>query len=211
MRVTLDANLSPRLASTKVFDLKEKDAAQDEVKIEAVLRWLSAHPTWLMILDNVDDEKAVAEVNRLMARLQHGHVIVTGRASNFPGVRCASSNSMCLKRTSRPHSFWIAQVTTECDPPTIPLKRARSPARELLAVLRSRARNQAAALHRQQEKAVIMALRAISNCGVRGRGEVVRSAGSIQTLSPMAAIRALPRHGRRRLIASLRRAVACSD
>ena len=81
--VTLDANLAA-LASTKVLDLKEKDAAQDEVKIEAVLRWLSAHPTWLMILDNVDDEKAVAGVNRLMARLQHGHVIVTGRASNFP-------------------------------------------------------------------------------------------------------------------------------
>jgi hypothetical protein len=28
-------------------------------KIEAVLRWLEAHPTWLMILDNVDDKEAV--------------------------------------------------------------------------------------------------------------------------------------------------------
>ena len=44
----------------------------------------SAHPTWLMILDNVDDEKAVTAISRLMVRLKGGHVIVTARASNFP-------------------------------------------------------------------------------------------------------------------------------
>ena len=54
------------------------------MKIEAVLRWLEAHPTWLMILDNVDDDKAVAAVTKLMARLKGGHVIVTARAANFP-------------------------------------------------------------------------------------------------------------------------------
>ena len=54
------------------------------MKIEAALRWLEAHPTWLMIVDNVDDEKAVAAVGRLMARLRGGHVIVTARAANFP-------------------------------------------------------------------------------------------------------------------------------
>ena len=37
-----------------------------------------------MILDNVDDEKAVAAVGKLMARLKGGHVIVTARAANFP-------------------------------------------------------------------------------------------------------------------------------
>ena len=54
------------------------------MKIEAVLRWLEAHPTWLMILDNVDTPEAVAAVGRLMARLRGGRVIVTARASNFP-------------------------------------------------------------------------------------------------------------------------------
>ncbi len=80
---TLDANLAA-LAGRSVLGLPEKEAAHDAVKIEAALRWLEAHPTWLMILDNVDDEKAVATVNKLMARLKGGHVIVTARAANFP-------------------------------------------------------------------------------------------------------------------------------
>ena len=39
-----------------------------------------------MILDNVDDDEAVAAVTKLMPRLKGGHVIVTARAANFPGV-----------------------------------------------------------------------------------------------------------------------------
>ena len=80
---TLDAGLAA-LVGAEVLDLPEKEAPQDAIKIEAVLRWLEAHPNWLMILDNVDDEKAVAAVSKLMARLKGGHVIVTARASNFP-------------------------------------------------------------------------------------------------------------------------------
>src|SRR6202034_175788 len=57
-------------------------------KIPAVLRWLESNPTWLMILDNVDDRAAVVEVAKLMPRLKGGHVVITARASNFPaGVR----------------------------------------------------------------------------------------------------------------------------
>jgi hypothetical protein len=81
--LTLDANLSA-LARTEALDLVEKDAQQDAAKIEAALRWLEAHPTWLMVLDNVDDELAVAGVSRLMARLKGGYVIVTACAANFP-------------------------------------------------------------------------------------------------------------------------------
>ena len=71
------------LAGSEVLDLND-EAREDEVKIEAVLRWLAAHPTWLLILDNVDDEQAVAAAIRLLPRLMGGHVIVTARASNFP-------------------------------------------------------------------------------------------------------------------------------
>jgi Domain of unknown function (DUF4062) len=80
---TLETNLAA-LAGPSVLDLKESKEPQDAVKIEAALRWLDAHPTWLMILDNVDDEKAIAAVDKLMARLKGGHVIITARASNFP-------------------------------------------------------------------------------------------------------------------------------
>ena len=55
------------------------------MKIKAVLDWLEAHPTWLLILDNVDDEKTVAAVGEWMRRLKGGHVVVTARAANFPG------------------------------------------------------------------------------------------------------------------------------
>ena len=76
------------LTAFEILDLPEKEARDDATKITAVLRWLEANPTWLMILDNVDDRAAVAEVAKLMPRLKGGHVVVTARASNFPaGVR----------------------------------------------------------------------------------------------------------------------------
>ncbi len=80
---TLDANLAA-LAGPDVLDVAEEDAPRDAAKIVGALRWLEAHPTWLMILDNVDDEKAVAAVCKLMPRLKGGHMIVTARAANFP-------------------------------------------------------------------------------------------------------------------------------
>jgi tetratricopeptide (TPR) repeat protein len=80
---TLNAGLAG-LAGAEVLELPEKEAREDEGKIAAVLHWLEANPTWLLILDNVDDEKAVAAVAILMPRLKGGHVVVTGRAANFP-------------------------------------------------------------------------------------------------------------------------------
>ena len=58
---TLNASLAA-LADHDVLDLPETDAREEAAKIAAVLRWLEAHPTWLLILDNIDDEKAVAAV-----------------------------------------------------------------------------------------------------------------------------------------------------
>jgi tetratricopeptide (TPR) repeat protein len=76
------------LTAFETLDLPEKEARDDATKITAVLRWLEANPTWLMILDNVDDRAAVAEVAKLIPRLKGGHVVITARASNFPaGVR----------------------------------------------------------------------------------------------------------------------------
>jgi hypothetical protein len=76
------------LTAFEVLNLPEKEARDDATKITAVLQWLELNPTWLMILDNVDDGAAVAEVAKLMPRLKNGHVVITARASNFPaGVR----------------------------------------------------------------------------------------------------------------------------
>jgi hypothetical protein len=78
----LDAGLAA-LAGPDILDLPEKNADEDEVKIPAALGWPENHPGWLMILDNVDDAKAAAAVENLLARLRGGQVIVTGRISNF--------------------------------------------------------------------------------------------------------------------------------
>lgn len=79
---TLDANIAA-LVGAEVLDLAQEEASEDVTKIEAVLRWLEANPTWLLILDNVDDAKAVAAVGQLVARLKGGHVIVTARSAIF--------------------------------------------------------------------------------------------------------------------------------
>jgi tetratricopeptide (TPR) repeat protein len=79
----LDAGLAG-LTVFEILDLPEKEARDDATKITAVLRWLEANPTWLMILDNVDDRAAVAAAAKLMPRLKGGHVVITARASNFP-------------------------------------------------------------------------------------------------------------------------------
>jgi tetratricopeptide (TPR) repeat protein len=81
----LNANLAALVGAFLLY-LPEKGAREDAAKIEAVLRWLEASPTWLLILDNVDDSDAVAAVTALMPRLNGGHVIVTARAANFPAT-----------------------------------------------------------------------------------------------------------------------------
>jgi len=82
---TLNSSLAA-LAGADILDLPEKDAHEGSAQVAGVLRWLAAHPTWLMILDNVDDEKAVAAVANLIARLRNGHVIVTARATMLPAA-----------------------------------------------------------------------------------------------------------------------------
>ena len=69
----LNAGLAA-LTTFEILDLPEKEARDDATKITAVLRWLELNPTWLMILDNVDDPAAVAEAAKLMPRLKGGHV-----------------------------------------------------------------------------------------------------------------------------------------
>ena len=59
--------------------LAEREVAEEEVRLNAVLSWLGANPGWLLILDNVDAPPALAEANRLMGRLAGGHVLLTDR------------------------------------------------------------------------------------------------------------------------------------
>src|SRR5439155_8372915 len=59
--------------------LPEREAADEEVRLNAVLARLAGNPGWLLILDNVDAQPALTEANGLMGRLTGGHVILTSR------------------------------------------------------------------------------------------------------------------------------------
>jgi WD40 repeat protein/tetratricopeptide (TPR) repeat protein len=66
--------------------LPEREAAEEDVRFNAVVAWLGANAGWLLILDGVDVPPALAEANRLMGRLTGGHVLLTSRigADSFP-------------------------------------------------------------------------------------------------------------------------------
>jgi hypothetical protein len=83
-REALHRNLAA-LCSTQVLSLPERGAKEQEVQVAAVLRWLTEHSDWLLILDNADTPEAAAAVEELLPRLHGGHVIVTSRLSDWSG------------------------------------------------------------------------------------------------------------------------------
>ena len=66
-----------------LLDLPEREADDEKVKADAVLKWLARRPGWLLILDDVDTPEAAGAVMQLLARLQGGHVILTSRLSDW--------------------------------------------------------------------------------------------------------------------------------
>jgi tetratricopeptide (TPR) repeat protein len=62
-------------------------ASSVDQQLDEVLRWLDAHPGWLLIVDSVDTDEAAREVELLLHKLRAGHVLITSRISNWsPGV-----------------------------------------------------------------------------------------------------------------------------
>jgi tetratricopeptide (TPR) repeat protein len=74
------------LCAAAVLNLPEQEARETEVRVHAVLRWLEAHPGWLLIFDNVDTEDAAQAVEDFLPRLSpHGQVLITSRLSRWMG------------------------------------------------------------------------------------------------------------------------------
>jgi tetratricopeptide (TPR) repeat protein len=59
------------------------DGLPIDQQMAEVLHWLDAHPGWLLIVDNVDTDEAAREVERLLASLRAGHVLITSRIANW--------------------------------------------------------------------------------------------------------------------------------
>jgi hypothetical protein len=81
------------LAAPAVLSLPEHDLPSEEVREAAALRWLEAHPGWFLILDNVDAPEAAEAVEKILARLRHGHVLITARRLTCCGWCLAHSRA----------------------------------------------------------------------------------------------------------------------
>jgi tetratricopeptide (TPR) repeat protein len=76
-------DLRARLADLAgVLDIPAPAATVD-ARFEQVLDWLDRHPGWLLIFNNVDLPEAADEIQRLLARLTAGHVLITSRIANW--------------------------------------------------------------------------------------------------------------------------------
>ena len=73
------------LCGERGLDLSEKALTEQAAQARAVLNWLAAHPGWLLILDNVDNEDAASAVESLLSQLSGGQVLITTRLRNWSG------------------------------------------------------------------------------------------------------------------------------
>jgi hypothetical protein len=78
----LERNLAG-LCGEQGLDLSEKALTEQAAQAQAVLCWLAAHPGWLLILDNVDNEAAATAVESLLSQLSGGQVLITTRLRNW--------------------------------------------------------------------------------------------------------------------------------
>lgn len=81
----LHGNLAA-LCGPAVLDLPEQHATEQDRQLAAVLAWLRRQPGWLLILDNVDSPESAGAVEALLPQLAGGHVLITGRMSNWSGA-----------------------------------------------------------------------------------------------------------------------------
>jgi len=74
---TRKALVSGYMAIARLLDLPEKDEQDQSITINAVLRWLTTHTEWLLILDNADELDIVRE---FVPPVFGGHILITTRA-----------------------------------------------------------------------------------------------------------------------------------
>ena len=77
------------------LDLPEKEAADQELIVQAVKHWLEQHPKWLLVFDNVTDP---ADVRNYIPHGQMGHVLITSRNANWRGT-ATPLNAKVLERS----------------------------------------------------------------------------------------------------------------
>ena len=78
----LDRNIA-ELCGSRLLNLPEQSAQEQELQLAAALRWLNQQTGWLLILDNVDTPESASAVDGLLPSLQNGHVLITSRRTDW--------------------------------------------------------------------------------------------------------------------------------
>jgi tetratricopeptide (TPR) repeat protein len=69
------------------LNLPEQDAQEEEIRVNAALRWLHTHQEWLLIIDNIDTPEVAARVEELIGTLRGGTILITSRLTDWsPGI-----------------------------------------------------------------------------------------------------------------------------
>jgi tetratricopeptide (TPR) repeat protein len=64
----------------KALELPQANAQDEEVAVQAALKWLNTHANWLLIFDNADEPELLQS---FCPQNAEGHVLVTSRAQDF--------------------------------------------------------------------------------------------------------------------------------
>jgi tetratricopeptide (TPR) repeat protein len=67
----------------RLLELPERDEQDQEIIVQAVLRWFRLHPDWLLIYDNVDD---LSITEPFLPKAGRGHLLFTTRAHALGGL-----------------------------------------------------------------------------------------------------------------------------
>ena len=71
-----DTLIADFIVLANLLHLPERDEQDQDIVISAVKRWLATHSNWLLIIDNVDDPEAVADILPMPTK---GRVLLTTR------------------------------------------------------------------------------------------------------------------------------------
>ena len=131
---TLHENFAALSAPT-ILRLREYTSPTTAVRKRAVQSWLNARSGWLLIVDGIDTGPLFSTAEQLFRHLRGGHVLLTGRLSNYPAdvdaieileLSATDATEFLLERTKRyrlhsDHDYEAARNIADEDLGCLPL------------------------------------------------------------------------------------------
>jgi tetratricopeptide (TPR) repeat protein len=111
------------------LELPERELPEQELQIEAVMRWLRGHGRWLLVLDNLDQPVQV-EARRWLAPGLAGHVLITSRFRlgttrvNLEPLPLETASEFLLQRTGQPDAVAARIIAQAVDGLPLALEQA---------------------------------------------------------------------------------------